>query len=422
MSDDPWVRALEQLRIASSRLSLPVEVLDRFKKPDNVIEVSVPVVMDDGTTHVFEGYRVQHNNIRGPYKGGLRFHPKVDMSEVKALAFWMTMKNAVIDVPFGGAKGGITVDPKKLSEGELERLTRSFTREIAGSIGPKVDVPAPDVNTSPKIMDWIRSEYSAIVGKDTPAVVTGKPVERGGSEGRTEATGLGGSYALFAILEELGRGRQGLSVAIQGYGNVGQYLAEFLKEGGVTVVALSDSKGGLSIPTGIDDLKAVRECKERSGKLAGCYCVGSVCDLSNMEKLGGQDISPEDVLELPVDIIAPSALENAITVDNADLIKASIVLEMANGPTTREADDILNTKRKLVIPDILANSGGVAVSYFEWYQNMHDERWAKEDVLAKLKEKMNAAAKAVYQASREYDVSLREAAYIVALKRLSDTI
>ena len=422
MSDDPWVRALEQLRTAASRLSLPAELLLRLENPDKVVEVSVPVEMDDGTTQTFEGYRVQHNNIRGPYKGGLRFHPKVDMSEVKALAFWMTMKNAVIDVPFGGAKGGITVDPKKLSEGELERLTRRFTREIAGSIGPAVDVPAPDVNTSPKIMQWIREEYSGIVGKDTPAVVTGKPIERGGSEGRTEATGLGGSYALFAMLAELGRGRKGLSAAIQGFGNVGQYLAEHLKEEDVQIVALSDSKGGLHITTGIMDLKAVRECKEQSGKLAGCYCVGSVCDLSNMEKLGGQDISPEDVLELPVDIVAPSALENAITVANAERIKASIVLEMANGPTTREADEILNRKRILVIPDILANSGGVAVSYFEWYQNMQDERWTKEDVFAKLKEKMNAAAKAVYQASREYDVSLREAAYIVALKRLSDTI
>src|SRR3989344_5476624 len=265
MSDNPWTRALEQLHGAATRLELLPPLLERLQKPDNVITVAVPVEMDDGTMQVFEGYRVQHNNIRGPYKGGLRFHPKVNMDEVKALALWMTMKNAVIDVPFGGAKGGITVDPKKLSEGELERLTRSFTRQIAGSIGPKVDVPAPDVNTSPKIMDWIRSEYSAIVGKDTPAVVTGKPVERGGSEGRTEATGLGGSYALFAILEELGRGRQGLSVAIQGYGNVGQYLAEFLKEGGVEIIALSDSKGGLYIPTGMADPQAVRECKERSG-------------------------------------------------------------------------------------------------------------------------------------------------------------
>ena len=378
--------------------------------------------MDDGTMQVFEGYRVQHNNIRGPYKGGLRFHPKVNMDEVKALALWMTMKNAVIDVPFGGAKGGITVDPKKLSEGELERLTRSFTRQLAHSIGPTIDVPAPDVNTTPKIMNWIRDEYSNTLGKDTPAVVTGKPVEQGGSEGRTEATGLGGSYALFEILAQLGRGRQGLSAAIQGYGNVGQYLAEFLKAGGVQIIALSDSKGGLYIPTGIADLQAVRECKERSGKLAGCYCVGSVCDLSNMEKLGGHDISPEEVLTLPVDIVAPSALENSITKENAGKVNAPIVLEMANGPTTSEADVILNSKRTLVIPDILANSGGVAVSYFEWYQNMHGEKWGKEDVFAKLKEKMEAAAKAVYEASREYDVPLREAAYIVALKRLASAI
>jgi len=422
MSDNPWTRALEQLHGAATRLELLPPLLERLQKPDNVITVAVPVEMDDGTMQVFEGYRVQHNNIRGPYKGGLRFHPKVNMDEVKALALWMTMKNAVIDVPFGGAKGGITVDPKKLSEGELERLTRSFTRQLAHSIGPTIDVPAPDVNTTPKIMNWIRDEYSNTLGKDTPAVVTGKPVEQGGSEGRTEATGLGGSYALFEILAQLGRGRQGLSAAIQGYGNVGQYLAEFLKAGGVQIIALSDSKGGLYIPTGIADLQAVRECKERSGKLAGCYCVGSVCDLSNMEKLGGHDISPEEVLTLPVDIVAPSALENSITKENAGKVNAPIVLEMANGPTTSEADVILNSKRTLVIPDILANSGGVAVSYFEWYQNMHGEKWGKEDVFAKLKEKMEAAAKAVYEASREYDVPLREAAYIVALKRLASAI
>ncbi|OGG80593.1 hypothetical protein A3A39_01425 [Candidatus Kaiserbacteria bacterium RIFCSPLOWO2_01_FULL_54_13] len=419
MRDNPWKRAQAQLHSAASHLKLPGALVERLENPDRMLEVSVPVEMDDGRTETFHGYRVQHNNIRGPYKGGIRYHPKVDMDEVKALAFWMTVKNAVVDVPFGGAKGGITVDPKKLSEGELERLTRSFTQEIAPAIGPKLDVPAPDVNTNPKIMQWIREEYSKIAGKDTPAVVTGKPIEHGGSEGRVEATGLGGFYVLAQVLNLSGRKGRGLSVAIQGFGNVGSHLAECLKDAGFRIVAVSDSKGGLYVPKGIKDLKAVAQCKERSGKLAGCYCVGSVCDLSNMETLGGRDISPEEVLTLPADIVAPAALENAITKENASAIEASIVLEMANGPTTREADKILNARHVLVIPDVLANSGGVAVSYFEWHQNMHGDVWKKEEVFAKLKEKMDAASRAVYDASKEYNVPLRDAAYIVALKRLS---
>jgi len=418
VNDNPWERAREQLRRAASYLKISPALVERLETPDRVIEVSVSVQMDDGRTEVFRGYRVQHNNIRGPYKGGLRFHPKVDMDEVKALAFWMTMKNAVVDVPFGGGKGGITVDPKRLSEGELERLTRAFTRELAPYIGPEVDVPAPDVNTSAKIMQWIRDEYSNVVGKDSPAVVTGKPVEEGGSQGRTEATGLGGFYVLSEMMRITGRTNRKATVAIQGFGNVGSFLAGYLKDAGFSIVALSDSKGGLYIPRGIPDLKAVAECKEKSGKLAGCYCIGSVCDLSNMESLGGCDISPEEALELPVSIAVPAALENAITEENAGRIQASVVLEMANGPTTREADEILDKKHILIIPDVLANSGGVAVSYFEWYQNMHGETWEKEAVFGKLKEKMDTAAQAVHAVSKEYKVPLRDAAYIVALKRL----
>lgn len=419
MRDNPWERARTELRDVAKRINLSEALVGRLEKPDRILEVAVTVEMDNGRTETFHGYRIQHNNIRGPYKGGIRFHPKVDMDEVKALAFWMTIKNAVVDVPFGGAKGGITVDPKKLSEGELERLTRAFTREIASHIGPECDVPAPDVNTNPKVMQWMRDEYSKVVGIDSPAVVTGKPIEHGGSEGRIEATGVGGFYVLMHLLKLAGKYAEGLSVAIQGFGNVGSHLAECLKEAGFRIVALSDSKGGLYIPKGIEDLKAVAKCKERSGKLAGCYCVGSVCDLSNMSALGGRDISPEEVLTLPVDIIAPAALENAITKHNAASVEASIVLEMANGPTTREADEILNARGTLVIPDVLANSGGVTVSYFEWHQNMHSDVWKKEEVFAKLKEKMDTATEAVYATHKKYGVPLREAAYIVALKRLS---
>jgi glutamate dehydrogenase/leucine dehydrogenase len=420
MSDNPWERALSQLRSAASHLELSAGLIARLEKPDNILEVSVPVEMDDGRTETFHGYRIQHNNIRGPYKGGLRFHPKVDMDEVKALSLWMTIKNAVIDVPFGGGKGGITVDPKKLSEGELERLTRNFTREISSAIGPEVDVLAPDVNTNAKVMGWIRDEYSKLVGEDSPAVVTGKAVAEGGIQGRTEATGLGGFHVLSEVMKLTGRTHRGATVSIQGFGNVGSFLAEYLKGSGFRIVALSDSKGGLYIASGIPDLKTVAQCKEQSGRLAGCYCVGSVCDLSNMEVLGGRDISPDEALTLPVDIAVPAALENAITKENAERVQASIVLEMANGPTTSEADSILNKKGVLVIPDVLANSGGVAVSYFEWHQNMHEQEWSRDDVLKKLREKMEEASRTVYTTSEEYVVTPREAAYIVALKRLSE--
>ncbi len=421
MQNNPWEQALAELEKAAARAKVPRALVERLKTPDRIIEVSIPVEMDDGRTKVFHGYRVQHNNMRGPYKGGIRYHLKVDMDEVKALSFWMTIKNAVVDIPFGGGKGGVTVDPKKLSEAELERLTRSFAREIAPYIGPELDVPAPDVNTNAKIMAWIRDEYSKAVDKDMPAVVTGKPIEKGGSEGRTEATGLGGFYILSEIMRQTGRTHHGASVAIQGFGNVGSHLAECLKGAGFSIVALSDSKGGIYIPKGIPDLKAVAECKEKSGKLAGCYCVGSVCDFSNAEALGGRDITPVEALTLPADIVVPAALENAITKENAGDVQASIVLEMANGPTTREADEILGKKHVLVIPDVLANSGGVVVSYYEWYQNMHGETWKKAEVFRKLKEKMEDAARTVHEASKEYSVSLRDAAYIVALKRLAQS-
>lgn len=419
VKNNPWERAQDQLKKASSFLPLDELFLERISSLDRVVEVSVPIKMDDGTVKVFEGFRVQHNNILGPYKGGLRFHPNVDMSEVKALAFWMSMKNAIIDVPFGGGKGGIKVNPKEFSEDELERLTREFTRKLFPVIGSSLDVPAPDVNTNGKIMSWIVDEYAKVKGEEDLAVVTGKPIERGGSQGRTEATGLGGTYALLEILRKIGKDPKGMTVAVQGFGNVGSYVARFLQKEGFKIVALSDSKGGLYIPDGIEDIDVVEKCKEQSGMIAGCYCVGSVCDISNREKLKGQMISSEDVLELPVDIIVPSALENSITEENAAKIKAKMVLEMANGPTTIEADDMLEKNNILVIPDILANSGGVAVSYFEWYQNIKKEKWEKDEVFEKLKEKMDVAAENIYEASIKHKTSLRTAAYITALERLS---
>jgi glutamate dehydrogenase/leucine dehydrogenase len=404
MSNNPWQRALSQLQKTLELTEAHPTLEERLKEPDRVVEVDVPVQMDSGETKTFRGYRVQHNNIRGPYKGGLRFHPQVDLDEAKALAFWMTMKNALVGVPFGGGKGGIEVDPKELSEGELERLTRNFARELAHVIGPEKDVPAPDVGSNAQMMHWIADEYSKHVGEHSPSVVTGKPVEHGGSEGRTEATGYGGGYVLEAMLAKLGKSNL-KTVAIQGFGNVGSYLAEYLAERGFRICALSDSKSGIYAPDGID-VKAAEKYKKEKGSLSG---------------FGGSDIPPESIFSLPVDIIVPAALENAITEMNARDIKAQIVLELANGPTTLEADAILTEKGSIVIPDILANAGGVVVSYFEWEQNRANVKWSKEDVLAKLKEMMESAAERVFVESKSRTISLRDAAYSVALKSLAET-
>lgn len=414
----PWTSAQIQLEKASEKLKLDPILLESLFHPDKIIEVNLPLKKDNGSIEVFRGYRVQHSNIRGPYKGGLRYHEQVSMDEIKALAFWMSMKCAVVDVPFGGGKGGITLDPKKLSERELEALTRLFTKRLVGIIGPKIDIPAPDVNTNAKIMDWIFDEYSNQVGKKTPAVVTGKSVANGGSEGREEATGMGGLYVIQKILQKLGKSPKDLSIAVQGFGNVGEHIARLLAENDFKVVAVSDSKGGVYIPEGIPSIEEVKKCKKQTGLLAGCYCVGSVCDLRNKEKLGGNDISAEEVLTLPVDIIIPAALENVITAKNAKDIKAKIVVEMANGPTSGEAERILHKKGVIVVPDILANSGGVTVSYFEWYQNLHNEKWKQDEVFKKLKEKMEKATEDVFDRSKEFDTTLREAAYILALQRI----
>jgi len=417
--NNPWQRALLQLRGAVQRTRIEPLLALRLANPDRIVQVSLPIRMDDGSVRVFEGFRVQHNDIRGPYKGGTRYHPQVDMDEVKALSFWMTFKTALIDIPFGGGKGGITIDPKKLSQGELERLTRAYTRALAPVLGPAKDVPGPDLNAGSTIMGIIRDEYSKIVGSDTPAVVTGKPLGEGGSEGRTEATGLGGSYVLQHFLKKRKLNPKNMTVAIQGFGNVGSYLARYLHEAGFKVVALSDSKGGLYVPGGIESIEAVEKCKEKKGMLTGCYCVGSVCDASNKDIVGGREITSDEILTLPVDIIVPAALENAITEKNAKKIRANIILEMANGPTTLEADAILKKKGITVIPDVLANAGGVAVSYFEWEQNRKNEHWKKADVFARLKKLMDNATDTVLRVGNTRKVSLREAAYITAVERIA---
>ena len=332
----------------------------------------------------------------------------------------MTVKNAVVNVPFGGGKGGISVDPKKLSEKELERLTRLFVNKFFDNLGPEKDVPAPDVNTNPIIMAWIVDEYSKLIGKKTPAVVTGKPIEHGGSEGRVKATGLGGVLVLLELFKLLGIDYKGMSVAIQGFGNVGMFLAKYLHDEGFKIVALTDSQGGIYQEDGFKDIEIIEVCKKEKGKLSECYCVGGICDITNREKLNGQDIKADEVLELPVDIVIPAALGNSITEENADKIKAKYILEMANGPTSTNAEKKLNEKERIIIPDVLANTGGVIVSYFEWYQNLHNEKWTNDEVIEKLKEKINIATKKVFDNSKKFNCTLRESAFITALKRLEE--
>lgn len=415
-----WLQAKEHLLRASAKMKVDPLFLASLMEHDRSVTVSLPIRMDSGDIRVFTGYRMQHNNIRGPYKGGLRYHPNVSEDEVKALSFWMTIKNAVVDVPFGGGKGGITIDPHTMSKNELEELTRVFTRKLLGIVGPFTDVPAPDVNTNAEVMSWIMDEYSKLVEAYTPAVVTGKPVEKDGSEGRKEATGLGGVFVLMAILKRMRKKPQGMTVAVQGFGNVGRHVAYFLQKQGFRIVALSDSRGGIYLPNGTIDIEQVERCKTTNGSLMGCYCVGSTCGISNKKLLGGIDISASEILSLPVDIFIPAALENVITKENVDKVSAKMILEMANGPLTDEADTALHKRGVSVIPDVLANAGGVAVSYFEWYQNLHSKHWTKMQVFRKLREKMEKAAKIVMRIAKNNKVTLREAAYMLALHRLEE--
>jgi len=434
-SINPFENAMKQLENAAEILrKQPAFVkdmanahkLETLKEPQRIINLALPVRMDDGTQKIFQGYRVQYNNARGPYKGGIRYHHNVSLDEVKALSFWMAMKCAVADLPLGGGKGGVIVDPKVLSEGELERLSRAYARAIADVIGPETDVPAPDVNTNGVIMGWMVDEFLKIQKKKAElyggkiakgdeikfkSTFTGKAIADGGSQGREEATGLGGLFVLQAILKSLGLTGQ-LTAAVQGFGNVGYNVVKFLSDAGIKVVAVSDSKGGIHVPDGIN-AELTLKCKKEHGYLAGCYCTGSVCDLNR-----GKQITNEALLELPVDILVPAALENAITRENADRIKAKVVLEMANGPTTPEADALLYKKGIPVIPDILSNSGGVTVSAFEWEQNLKGEAWTKDDVNKKLADKMASAAEAVWDASKTHNTDLRTAAFVVALARI----
>jgi glutamate dehydrogenase (NAD(P)+) len=402
---NPFRIAQIQFDMAAEYLKLDPGLRQILRTPKRVMEVSVPVKMDNGQTKVFTGFRVQHNVSRGPAKGGLRYHPNVTLDEVKALAAWMTWKTATVNLPYGGAKGGIVCDPKRMSKGELERMTRRYAAEIQPIIGPEVDIPAPDVYTDSQTMAWIMDTYAMTVGHAEPGVVTGKPVSIGGSEGRTDATGRGVLYVVEEACKVKKINLRGASVAIQGFGNVGSAVARLFAERKAKIVAISDSRGGVHNPRGIDPLRALRY-KERSGTVVGMP--------------GASRISNDELLALKCDVLVPAALENAITLHNADQIKAKIVAEAGNGPTTPHADEILSRKGIFVIPDILANAGGVTVSYFEWAQDLQGFFWQVAEVNSKLEFVMRRAFNDVHETMRKFHVYPRAAAYILAVGRVAD--
>lgn len=400
---------LKQITKASKLMKLNVNIEEVLRHPERIIEVSIPVKMDNGCLRVFKGFRVQHNSIRGPYKGGVRFHPDVDMEEVKALATWMTMKCAVVGIPLGGGKGGVVVDPHELSPRELEELTRQYTIALAPFIGPEIDIPAPDVYTNPQIMAWMMDEYSKVKGKHMPGVVTGKGVEIGGSQGRASATSQGGVYVLEEILKD--QDNSELTVIVQGFGNAGSHVAKMLRGAGFKVLAVSDSKGALYCDEGLEPDKAL-SCKVDKGKVGECTLAGQSCRM----------ITNEEMLEMECDVLVLSALENQVHEGNADKIKAKMILELANGPVTPEADEILEKRGIKVIPDILANAGGVTVSYFELVQNQMNYYWTAEEVQDRLKKIMIEAWHTVAATAREFNCSYREAAFITAMQRLEVAI
>lgn len=400
---------LAQIAKASTLMGLSPSVRELISRHERILEVAVPVKMDDGSLHVFRGYRCQHNSIRGPYKGGIRFHPNVDLEEVKALSAWMTMKCAVVGIPLGGGKGGVIVDPKKLSPRELEAMTREYARAITPFVGPEMDIPAPDVYTNAQIMGWFADEYSRIQGKNVLGVVTGKALAMGGSQGRDTATSQGGVYVLEEFLRETGKNAEGLTVAIQGFGNAGSFMAMLLAQKGLKIVAVSDSKSGLYSPEGLD-IAQVMSCKAEKGAVSECTMAGA----------NAKVITNEELLALDVDILVLSALENQVHKDNVAMVKAKAILELANGPVTPEADEALKARGVPVIPDILANAGGVTVSYFELVQNQANYYWSAEEVQAKLKPIMVEAWKVVSENAKKYNATYREAAFISALKRIED--
>jgi glutamate dehydrogenase (NAD(P)+) len=403
--EDPWLNAQRQFDAAADLLQLDAGIRAFLREAERQLIVDFPVKMDDGTIRMFEGYRVQHNLSRGPAKGGLRYHPDVTLNEVKALAMWMTWKCAAANLPFGGAKGGVVVDPKRLSQGELERLTRRYAAEIAILIGPERDIPAPDVNTTPQVMAWIMDTVSMSEGYSIPATVTGKPIPVGGSQGRNEATGRGVGVVALRACAKLGLEPAKSRVAVQGFGNAGSIAARLMAADGFAIHAVSDTGGAIFSDTPLPILEVIRH-KERTGSVTGFP--------------GARKITSAELLEAPVDILVPAALENQVTARNAGRIQAHLILEAANGPVTPDADAILARRGITVVPDIVANAGGVTVSYFEWVQDLQSFFWEEGEINKRLEQIMSGAFDAAWNASSEHGVPLRLGAYAVAVQRVAE--
>lgn len=404
---NPFDSALEQLRIAAEYLKLEDGIHQMLSHPKREVTVSLPTRMDNGDTHVFTGYRVQYSDARGPSKGGIRYHPNVSLDEVKALACWMTWKCSIADIPFGGAKGGVICDPKSMSLPELERMTRRYTAAIADFIGPYRDVPAPDVYTNAQVMAWIVDTYSVLKGYMVPEVVTGKPVALGGSLGRDTATGRGAVFCTVEAAKTRGIDLKKATFAVEGFGNAGSNYAEILQGYGSKLVAVTDSRGGVMREGGIDAAKLVAY-KAKTGSVVGYP--------------GTQPVTDDELLQLDVDVLCPAALENAITADIAKGIKANVVVECANGPTTPAADKVVDANKVFLVPDILANSGGVIVSYLEWVQNLNRLSWPEDEVNSKLESKITSAFREVHKTSQKYSTSMRTAALMVGVGRVADAI
>lgn len=403
MATNPFQNAKEQLHKAAHVLGYSSEQIALLEKPQRSVQATVPLRMDDGSVRPVDVYRVQHNNARGPYKGGIRFHPHVNLNEVRALASWMTWKCALANIPYGGGKGGATVDPKKLSKAELERLSRAWVQTFFPMLGPDVDVPAPDVNTTPQIMAWMVDEYSRLAGKWTPSAFTGKPLTVGGSAGRETSTSQGGMYVLRELLAALKKKQRGMTVAIQGFGNAGYNAAHIAEQDGMKMVAVSDSAGGIYNPKGLHANDVLKH-KRTAGSVQGFP--------------GAKNISNEQLLGLKVDVLIPAALESAITTKNAGRMKAKAVLELANGATEPDADQKLWKRGIYVVPDILANSGGVVGSYYEWVQNRTGEAWTETQVFAKIKPHLVDGFRDTWKRHQRHNVDLRTAAYTVAIERV----
>lgn len=416
MSDSLLADAGTRLQAAMKHVLISEDAIARLKHPKMSLSVSIPVRMDDGSLQMVQGYRVRYDDTRGPGKGGVRYHPNVSLDEVQSLAFWMTFKCAVLNLPFGGAKGGVTVNPKALSKLELERLSRGYIDAIADFIGPDVDILAPDVYTNAMIMGWMMDQYSIIRRQISPGVVTGKPITMGGSVGRDGATAAGAYFVIESIAPKLDLTPQYTTIAIQGFGKAGAVLAELLAKAGYKVVAISDSQGGIYAKKGLD-IPSIRQYKTSSQTLQAVYCQDTVCNIVEHEKLTNAEL-----LALDVDILIPAALENQITQENVNDIRARYIFEVANGPITSEADKVLDSKGILVFPDILVNAGGVTVSYFEWVQNRSGLYWTLAKVNEHLKQKMVEESQQIWLIAKELAVSLRTAAYVHALNRLGEAL